>query len=44
VDGGINSETAKLVKRAGVDLIASASYISNNPDPEKVYLRLNNFK
>lgn len=37
VDGGINPETAKLVKEAGADIVASASYIFNNPDPRKAY-------
>lgn len=30
VDGGINSETAKIVKAAGADILVSASYILNN--------------
>lgn len=30
VDGGINSETAKIVKKAGADILVSASYILNN--------------
>lgn len=30
VDGGINSETAKIVKAAGADILVSASYILKN--------------
>lgn len=30
VDGGINDETAKIVKEAGADILVSASYIFNN--------------
>lgn len=30
VDGGINKETAKIVKSAGVDILVSASYVLNN--------------
>lgn len=30
VDGGINNETAKVVKAAGADILVSASYILNN--------------
>lgn len=32
VDGGINDETAKLVKEAGVDVIVAGSYIFNAKD------------
>lgn len=31
IDGGIDPETAKIVKAAGADIIVSASYIFNNP-------------
>lgn len=31
VDGGINPETAKMVKDAGADMVASASYIFDHP-------------
>lgn len=31
VDGGIDLETAKIVKAAGADIIVSASYIYNHP-------------
>lgn len=37
VDGGINLETAKLVKDAGADIIVSASYIMNSDDPRLTY-------
>lgn len=30
VDGGINNETARIVKKAGADILISASYILNN--------------
>lgn len=36
-DGGINLETAKLVKEAGADIVVSASYIFNSSDPRKAY-------
>lgn len=32
VDGGINEETAKLVKEAGADMVISGSYICNSDD------------
>jgi ribulose-phosphate 3-epimerase len=37
VDGGINPETAKLVKEAGAGIIASASYIFDSENPQKAY-------
>lgn len=37
VDGGINPETARMVKEAGADILVSASYIFNNPEPYKAY-------
>jgi ribulose-phosphate 3-epimerase len=40
VDGGINVETAKLVRRAGADIIVSASYIFSNKDPLRAYKNL----
>lgn len=40
VDGGINAETAKLVKEAGADIVVSASYIFNAPNPRKAYEEL----
>ena len=30
VDGGINKDTAKLVKSAGADVVVIGSYLSNN--------------
>lgn len=30
VDGGVNKETAKIVKSAGADILVSASYVLNN--------------
>ncbi|MDP3052520.1 MAG: ribulose-phosphate 3-epimerase [bacterium] len=36
-DGGIDLETAKLAKEAGVDIIVSASYIFGSPNPQKAY-------
>ena len=40
VDGGINEETAKLVKSAGADMAVSSSYIFNSPDPKAAYEKL----
>ena len=40
VDGGINLETAKLVKNAGADAVAVASYILDNGDQKKAYEEL----
>lgn len=40
VDGGVNLETAKLVKEAGADIVVSASYIFDSPDPGKAYEEL----
>ena len=37
VDGGINPETAKLVKEAGANILVSGSYIINSPDPKGAY-------
>lgn len=40
VDGGINLETAKLCKKAGADILVSASYIFNNKNPKIAYQQL----
>ncbi|MDP3991761.1 MAG: ribulose-phosphate 3-epimerase [Candidatus Colwellbacteria bacterium] len=40
VDGGINPETAKLVKEAGAGILVSGSYIMNSPDPKGAYEEL----
>lgn len=40
VDGGINLENAKLIKKAGADIIASSSYIFKNSNPQKAYEEL----
>ena len=40
VDGGINLTIAKLIKEAGADMVASASYIFNSSDPGKAYQEL----
>ena len=40
VDGGINPETAKLAKEAGANILVSASYIMNSPDPKGAYQQL----
>ena len=42
VDGGMNPETATLVKNAGADIIASGFYIFENNDPTKAYDELKN--
>ncbi len=40
VDGGINLETARLAKKAGADIIVSASYIFKSSKPQKIYEEL----
>jgi ribulose-phosphate 3-epimerase len=40
VDGGINLETGKLTKEAGVDILISANYIFNSPNPKVAYEEL----
>lgn len=40
VDGGINLRTAKLCKKAGADILATASYIWDSADPAKFYKKL----
>lgn len=40
VDGGINPETASLVKAAGADIIVSASYILGSLNPREAYEKL----
>ncbi len=40
VDGGVNEETAKLIKKAGADVIVSASYIFGSDNPEEAFRRL----
>lgn len=35
IDGGINPETAKLAKKAGVDLVISGSYVTKGDDYNK---------
>lgn len=42
VDGGINPETAKLVRAAGADIVVSATYIFGNSDPKRAYEELQN--
>ena len=42
LDGGVNSETAKLAKAAGADILISASYIFSAPDPKAAYDELRN--
>ena len=42
VDGGMNPETVKLVKKAGANMVASGAYIFNAPDPQKAYEELKN--
>ena len=32
IDGGINDETIKLAKKAGVDMVVSGSYVCKSPD------------
>lgn len=40
VDGGMNPETAKLVKEAGADAVISVSYIWESDSPKKAYKKL----
>ncbi|HVM76688.1 MAG TPA: hypothetical protein VMU07_00870 [Candidatus Paceibacterota bacterium] len=40
VDGGINRETAQLVKKAGADTLVSAKYIFDDKHPEAAYQTL----
>ncbi len=40
VDGGMNLQTAKMVKEAGADVIVAASYIWNNLSPKRGYEEL----
>ncbi|MEK7464710.1 MAG: hypothetical protein AAB617_02950 [Patescibacteria group bacterium] len=40
IDGGMNLENAKLVKRAGADFIVSASYIFDHHHPKKAFQEL----
>jgi len=40
VDGGVNLATAKLIKKAGADIIASGSFIFKNEDPFLAYKQL----
>ena len=37
VDGGINPKTVKMAKEAGANMVVSASYIFNNPNPAEAY-------
>lgn len=40
VDGGMNPKTAKLVRDAGADIIAAASFIFKSENPNKAYEKL----
>ena len=40
VDGGINPETARLVKEAGTDIVVSGSYIFDASSPTEAYKKL----
>ena len=42
VDGGINNETAPLVKKAGADMIVVGSYLVKQPDLSKAIEELKN--
>src|SRR5512140_3675653 len=37
VDGGINPETGRMVRRVGADVATAGSYIFQSPDPAKAY-------
>lgn len=40
VDGGINMETARLVREAGADIVVAGSYTLGSPDPKRAYEEL----
>ncbi len=40
IDGGVNLETAKLVREAGADIIVSASYIWGSENPREAFDKL----
>jgi len=40
VDGGVNLENAAAIKKAGTDILVSASYIWNGGDPKEAYRKL----
>lgn len=42
VDGGVTTEACRLVKDAGADAVASASFIFGDPDPRQAYEKLAN--
>ncbi|RMF06005.1 ribulose-phosphate 3-epimerase [Candidatus Woesearchaeota archaeon] len=42
VDGGINSETGKIVAEAGADILVAASFVYKNPEPAKAVEELRN--
>lgn len=42
VDGGMNLETAKMVKEAGSDIVVSSSYIFGSSNPVESYTKLKN--
>jgi len=42
VDGGVTLELCKLVREAGADAVASATYIFGSPDPKRAYEELVN--
>ncbi len=42
VDGGVTLEACRLVKEAGADAVASASFIFGDPDPQQAYEKLVN--
>lgn len=42
VDGGVNLETAKLMKEAGADMLTAASFIFESKDPKEAYGELVN--
>ena len=34
VDGGVNTETARVLLDAGADVLVTGSYVFRSPDPE----------
>lgn len=42
IDGGVNDQTAPLLKQAGADILVAGSYVFSNPDPHKAILTIKN--
>lgn len=42
VDGGVNNQTAPLLKEAGADILVAGSYVFSAPDPAQAILTIKN--